>query len=548
MTGTGGGRPRRGGRRLRATLLLAVSVVGLSIVSVTPAVSAAPSPPPTQPERSHADFNGDGFADLVVTGSDDSGTSSRTPIQILYGADSGLPKQPRAFLLEDLVSPGDNDRGLWGGFGLGATTSGDFNGDGFSDLAIGIPGLNVGDVQEAGGVLIIPGANAGLDPSRRTLITQASPGVADTPEEEDGFGVSLTAANLGRGREDDLVVGVPAEDIVGGIYDGGQVHILYGTSQGLDLRSGQVWRQNSPGIDGRAGDSDNWGSKLVTGHFAGSPFADLAVGNPGDHYHETWEHGAGTVQILYGSTAGLTAHASQRWSAASPALRHLGAVYGFPEAMAAADFDADGHDDLVLSSREGPGSAEAGSFTVLYGSRTGLNASRAQTWSQNSRGIASAPAESEAFGQALATGNFGRDGGGRLYADLAVGVAESTDRPEAGGVHIIFGGPRGLTGSHSELWSERTPGIPGVPEAGDNFGSPLAVGDFGHNPRSGTVDDLAIVVGNDILSGTELTGALVVLYGRSDGLTAQNAQRWNSVDLGLPKNGFGWFPTDVHSS
>ena len=62
------------------------------------------------------------------------------------------------------------------------------------------------------------------------------------------------------------------------------------------------------------------------------------------------------------------------------------------------------------------------------------------------------------------------------------------------------------------------------------------------------MDDLAIVVGNDILSGTELTGALVVLHGRSDGLTAQNAQRWNSVDLGLPKNGFGWFPADVHSS
>ena len=62
------------------------------------------------------------------------------------------------------------------------------------------------------------------------------------------------------------------------------------------------------------------------------------------------------------------------------------------------------------------------------------------------------------------------------------------------------------------------------------------------------MDDLAIVVGNDILSGTEPTGALVVLYGRSDGLTAQNAQRWNSVDLGLPKNGFGWFPTDVNSS
>jgi len=93
-----------------------------------------------------------------------------------------------------------------------------------------------------------------------------------------------------------------------------------------------------------------------------------------------------------------------------------------------------------------------------------------------------------------------------------------------------------------------TSGVPGVPESSDNFGSGLASGDFGRNPGSRTVDDLAVVAGDDLLGGTELTGALLVLYGRTDGLTAQSSQRWNPVDLGFPRNGYGWFSKCPHTS
>ncbi len=176
-------------KRLPVTLILVGCLVWASgLVNVPQAVLAAPSRQPSQGEPSDADFNGDGHADLALSGSDDSGASSRSPIRILYGADDGLSSQPQIFLLEDLVSPGQNDRGLWGGFGLGPLTSGDFDGDGFSDLAIGIPGLDVGDVPEAGGVLIIPGSDRGLDVGRRTLFTQASPGIADAPRKKTGSG------------------------------------------------------------------------------------------------------------------------------------------------------------------------------------------------------------------------------------------------------------------------------------------------------------------------------------------------------------------------
>lgn len=144
-----------------------------------------------------------------------------------------------------------------------------------------------------------------------------------------------------------------------------------------------------------------------------------------------------------------------------PSLVARGHVYGFPETMAAGDFDADGRDDLALASIGGPCADTAGSITVLYGSPAGLTAARAQTWSQDSVGIAAIPEASEWFGRGLAVGSFGLDSCGREYDDLAVGVGESVDAVESGGVHIIFGGPLGLTGSSSQFWSQSSIGVPG---------------------------------------------------------------------------------------
>lgn len=526
---------------------LAGWVVGCVLVAgglINPGADAAP-----KPEQSVAvnvaDFNGDGYGDLALTGSDDSGEQGRSLVRIMYGGDIGLSvRRMQSLVLEELVEFGQE--GLNEGYQSGRLTSGDFDGDGYTDLAIGIPGLKVGGAASAGGVLLLRGSKLGLETKSRRLITQASPGVPDRPEEEDGFGSDLAAGNLGRGPEDDLIVGVPAEDLSSGVYDGGQVHVFFGSADGIDPGTSQMWRQSSPGIEGRAGDSDNWGSILVTGNFDGSAYDDLAIGNPGDHYHETYEHGAGTLQVLYGTTDGLTASGSQRWSAAMPALANLGHVYGLTDAIAAGDFDADGRDDLALASGGNPVFEAAGSVTILYGSPTGVSAARAQTWSQNSVGIAGEPEESEGFGVGLVAGSFGRDSGGRTYDDLAVGVRESVDAPESGGVHIIFGGPAGLTGSRSQFWSQSSLGVPGVSEEGDNFGDQLAAGDFGRNPRGRTVEDLAIGAPFEVIGDSELSCSLTVIYG-NDGLTSQASRRWTPVDFGVPANGFGYFPENLTS-
>lgn len=88
-------------------------------------------------------------------------------------------------------------------------------------------------------------------------------------------------------------------------------------------------------------------------------------------------------------------------------------------------------------------------------------------------------------------------------------------------MHIIFGGPLGLTGSGSQLWSQSTPGVPGTAGDADEFGRVLVAADFGRNPSSGRVDDLAVISIWDVIDGTDLTGALTVLYGNHAGLTAK---------------------------
>ena len=118
--------------------------------------------------------------------------------------------------LMDTAEAGDN-------FGY-ALAVGDFNGDGYDDLAIGVPGE--GDESSplvikvnVGAIHIIYGSGIGLAHHGQQYWRQSSSTpegtIADTPESGDQFGLSLAAGDLNGDGFDDLVVGVPLEDISG---------------------------------------------------------------------------------------------------------------------------------------------------------------------------------------------------------------------------------------------------------------------------------------------------------------------------------------------
>jgi hypothetical protein len=143
-----------------------------------------------------------------------------------------------------------------------AAVPSDFNGDGYADLAIGVPRFSVNGAEHSGAVVLLYGGQEGLGVARVQLWSQASPGVPGTRERGDSFGGALAAANYGRSGRDDLSIGVGREAI-GGARKAGMVNVLYGRTSGLASKHAQGWSQDSPGVNGTAEPADSFGDSLT---------------------------------------------------------------------------------------------------------------------------------------------------------------------------------------------------------------------------------------------------------------------------------------------
>ena len=84
------------------------------------------------------------------------------------------------------------------GFGAALAAGNLGRGGAEQDSPIGSVEESVGAVAAAGTVTVAYGSPTGLDIAQAEVWSQASPGVAEAPEELDTFGFSLAIANLGR--------------------------------------------------------------------------------------------------------------------------------------------------------------------------------------------------------------------------------------------------------------------------------------------------------------------------------------------------------------
>jgi hypothetical protein len=153
---------------------------------------------------------------------------------------------------------------------------GDFNGDGFDDLAIGVAGEDIvtpeGTILDAGAVNVIYGSSNGLSatsPTPDQFLVQGFEDVSDVAEDSDFFSSSLSAADFNGDGKDDLAIGVYFEDIVtpeGTIFNNaGAVNVIYGSSSGLSAttpRPDQFLVQGNADVDDAAEERDLFGFSL----------------------------------------------------------------------------------------------------------------------------------------------------------------------------------------------------------------------------------------------------------------------------------------------
>ena len=135
------------------------------------------------------DFNNDGEDDLAVGAPyEDIGTIARTgTVTILYGATSRLLANAGssiAFDQSDIVGAAAEADDNFGA----ALASGDFNRDGFDDLASGIPREGFGAIVAGGSVVVVYGSASGINTATSKVFDLGTTGIAGNVEANDAFG------------------------------------------------------------------------------------------------------------------------------------------------------------------------------------------------------------------------------------------------------------------------------------------------------------------------------------------------------------------------
>jgi hypothetical protein len=350
-----------------------------------------------------------------------------------------------------------------------ALAAGDFDGDGFDDLAIGVVVDNVAGVGAPGSVNVLYGAGGGLSAAGDQLWNQDSPGINGVTDSSDQFGFALSAGDFNGDGRDDLAVGVNEDDIDN--VRRGSVNVIYGSSGGLTAAGDQLWHQNVPGVSGTAEVSDRFGSALAVGRFNADNFDDLAIGSPDSNVGG--DNDAGEVNVLYGSAAKITTAGQQLFTRDSLGSSSV-VNEKFGASLAAGDFDNDGIDDLAIGAPTADlgGLMDIGYVQIVYGLGAGLNASGTQFINQNTTGIQDTNEELDRFGTALSVGDYNGDG----FFDLAIGVPGQTVAgfAAAGQVSVLYGLSVGVTGADDQIWNAGSTGVLGPVEASASFGVALA--------------------------------------------------------------------------
>jgi hypothetical protein len=402
--------------------------------------------------------------------------------------------------------------------------TGDFDGDGFDDLAIGDP-FDDTTYSNRGAVHVVHGSPGGIDPTTATTTRIGS--LADIR-----FGAALAVGDFDCDGIDDLAIGLPGA-LVSSQIGAGAVRLQLSNNADVTVH------QDSPGIAGAAETGDGFGEVLAAGDFDADGCDDLVLGLPfEDAGSPTQQINSGAVQVLPGSLTGPDASRDTLYVQGS---NGLSALPDFDDrlgaSLAVGDFDGDGDDDLAIGApgEVVSGLAGAGALHILQGTGSGgvgsvLSTSGDTYWTKDTQGVLGPSEVNGGFGSRLAACDLSGDG----RDDLAVGMPGVDDLglENVGIVQTFLGSPAGLTVDGDDQFGQGF-NVPGTASAFDQFGDSLACADFDGDGFG----DLAIGAPLDEDVETPFSippkdgGRVDVLYGSSTGLGDERIQGWERAQI-----------------
>ncbi|HYG53253.1 MAG TPA: integrin alpha, partial [Flavobacteriales bacterium] len=419
------------------------------------------------------DVNGDGYGDVIV-GSPfySNGQAGEGKAFVFLGSPSGLQATPAWSYEPDI----DSAR-----FGFSVSTAGDVNGDGYSDVVVGAPSWNNGQVKE-GRAFVFYGSASGVSATPSIILEENNT--------NSWFGWCVSAAGDVNGDGfSDVLISAPYFD--GTYVNEGKAFVYHGSAAGIS--SVANWAVASNWMKAGFGGNVSW-----AGDVNGDGYSDIIIG--ADQFSNTFLNPyVGRFYIFHGSASGLLPTPAFNLS-----MWYVNSYFG-TSVSGAGDVNGDGYADVVVgaSGLMNPSYKEGGIF-IFYGTPSGITST---LYTQ----IESNISNTELGISVCSAGDVNGDG----FTEIIAGahLYDKTTAPAASNVGAFYV----YSGSPENVGSNPVPATPfTLNQAGAQLGNFVTtVGDVNADGYS----DMA--VGASMYdNGKQNTGIVYVFHGSSTGFSS----------------------------